>query len=69
MVADILMQRRWARISRQYIAEYWKGADACDAMKAVVKMRNNNRHRDVGNGNVKAMRHRCEMAATAAMNG
>ena len=52
-VADIRMQRRWARVSRQYMAEYWKGADACDAMQAVAKMRNNNKHRDAGNRNVK----------------
>ena len=64
-VADIQMQRRWARISRQYMAEYRKGADACDALKAVAKQRNTNRHRDVGNRNVKVRELEAQMAAAA----
>lgn len=67
-VADIQMQRRWARISRQYMAEYRKGADAYDAMKAVAKQRNTKRHRDVGrvpNRNVKVRELEEEMAAAA----
>ena len=66
-VADIQMQRRWARISRQYMAEYRKGADACDAMKAVAAMRTStNRHRDVGNRNAKVRHLEEEMAQQAA---
>lgn len=64
-VADILMQRRWTRVSRQYMAEYRKGADACDAMKAVAKQRNTNRHRDVGNRNMKVRQLEAEMVAAA----
>ena len=44
-VASVFKQRRWARISRQYMREYLKGADACEAVKRVAKKRSS-RHRD-----------------------
>ena len=44
-VASIFLQRRWARISRQYAREYLKGADACSAIKAVAAKRSS-RHLD-----------------------
>ena len=37
-VAPIYLQRRWARISRQYMIEYLKGVNACDAIKAVAAL-------------------------------
>ena len=45
-VASIYKQRRWARISRQYMCEYRKGANACDAIK-LVALKRSSRHRDV----------------------
>jgi hypothetical protein len=47
-VAPLYLQRRWARISRQYMCEYRKGSDACDAIKAVTEQRTkaHARHRD-----------------------
>lgn len=47
-VAPILLQRRWARISRQYMAAYRSGADGCEAIRA-VKAQRTKRHRDVNN--------------------
>ena len=44
-VATLLKQRRWARVSRRYMAEYRKGKDACAAVKAVQLM-SSKRHRD-----------------------
>ena len=44
-VAPLFLQRRWARISWQYMLQYWKGADACEAIKAVACERSK-RHRD-----------------------
>jgi hypothetical protein len=38
-VASIYLQRRWARISRQYAREYLKGSDASEAIKAVAMKR------------------------------
>ena len=67
-VADILMQRKWARISRQYMAEYRKGADASEAMKAVALQRNTNRRRDVGNRNAKVRLLEAEMDAAAGLS-
>ena len=47
-VSPLYLQRRWARISRQYMREYRKGADACDAIRAVTEQRTkaHARHRD-----------------------
>ena len=45
-VASIYKQRRWARISRQYMHEYLKGANACAAIK-LVALKRSSRHRDV----------------------
>jgi hypothetical protein len=44
-VAPIYLQRRWARISRQFMHEYLKGAKACEAIQLVARMRST-RHRD-----------------------
>ena len=38
-VNPLYLQRRWARISRQYMHEYRKGADACEAIRAVTAQR------------------------------
>jgi hypothetical protein len=61
-VAPVLLQRRWARISRQYMLEYRKGLNACDAIKAVKCMRSK-RHRDVSDARSRPME-----AAMAAMS-
>jgi hypothetical protein len=45
-VAPILLQRRWARISRQFMAEYLKGANGADAIVQVNAQRTSARHRD-----------------------
>ena len=50
---------------RSHRATERKGADACDAMKAVAKQRNTNRHRDVGNRNMKVRQLKAEMVAAA----
>lgn len=47
-VSPLYLQRRWARISRQYMHEYRKGANACEALSAVTAQRTqgHKRHRD-----------------------
>ena len=45
-VMPLFLQRRWARISRQYMRVYLQGADACEAIELVRGMRTNGRHRD-----------------------
>ena len=45
-VMPLFLQRRWARISRQYMRVYLRGADACEAIKLVREMRTDGRHRD-----------------------
>ena len=47
-VSPLYLQRRWARISRQYMAEYRKGVNGCDAIRAVTGLRTklHARHRD-----------------------
>ena len=62
-VAPILLQRRWARISRQYMAAYRSGADGCEAIRA-VKAQRTKRHRDVNDP-----RARRTEAAMDAMTG
>ena len=64
-VVPIHLQRRWARISRQYMKEYRKGADGSDAIQA-VKLQRTTRHRDTSDA-----RHRSTEAALAhvAMQG
>ena len=44
-VASVYLQRRWARISRQFMREYRKGANACEAIAQVAAKRSS-RHRD-----------------------
>lgn len=61
-VAPLFLQRRWARISRQYMFQYWKGACACDAVKAVAAQRSK-RHRDTSDGRLRKVE--AEMAAQA----
>lgn len=48
-VVPVLLQRRHARISWQYAAEYLLGADACDAMKHVKSKR----HHDTGDARMR----------------
>ena len=36
-VAPLFLQRRWARITCQYMSKYMKGAAACDAIDACSK--------------------------------
>lgn len=49
-VAPLHLQRRWARISRRYMREYLKGADGCEAIRAVKK---HARHRDTSDPRVR----------------
>jgi hypothetical protein len=44
-VSPLYLQRRWARISRQFGIEYLKGADVCEVMGLVAQKRSS-RHRD-----------------------
>ena len=60
--APIYLQRRWARISRQYMHEFWKGADACTAIKAVAAKRSK-RHHDTSDSRSRVVE--AEMAARA----
>ena len=62
-VAPLYLQRRWARISRQYMAEYRKGADGCAAIQAVKALRSK-RHRDTSDP-----RSRQVEAEMAALSG
>ena len=61
-VSPLYLQRRWARISRRYMIEYRKGANACDAIKA-VKGQSSKRHRDTNDA-----RSRPIEAAMAALS-
>jgi hypothetical protein len=45
-VAPLFLQRRWARISRQFMAEYSRGANGADAITGVNSVRTSKRHRD-----------------------
>ena len=47
-VAPLYLQRRWARISRQYMHEYRKGGDVHEAILRVTEQRTkaHARHRD-----------------------
>ena len=58
-VAPLFLQRRWARISRRYMQEYLKGADGCEAIRAV---KTHARHRDTSDPRVRHVE-----AALAAM--
>ena len=62
-VAPLYLQRRWARISRQYMAEYRKGLDGCAAIQAVKALRSK-RHRDTSDP-----RSRQVEAEMAALSG
>ena len=46
-VSPLYKQRRWARISRQYMAEYRKG-ESGDAVVRAVNAQRSKRHRDTG---------------------
>ena len=56
-VNPLYLQRRWARISRQYMHEYRKGADACEAIRAVTAQRTSPhlRHRDTSDPRCRRM--------------
>ena len=62
-VMPLYLQRRWARITRQYIETYWKGADAVEAKKLVLAMRTEGRHRDTSDPRM--IKVEAEMAAAA----
>ena len=64
-VAPLYLQRRWARISRQYMHEYRKGADAHEAILRVTEQRTkaHARHRDTSDS-----RSRQQEAAMAALS-
>ena len=64
-VAPLFLQLRWARISRAFMAEYRKGVDACDAIKAVKGQRGSKRHRDPNDSRSKNV----EAAAAALAMG
>ena len=57
-------QRRFARVSRQYMHEYRKGANACDAIRNVSSQRTQKRHRDTSDS-----RSRQLEASMAALSG
>ena len=59
LLASVLKQRRWARISWQYFYEYSLGADATDATKAVKSKR----HHDTGDARMR--KKEAAMAAAA----
>ena len=48
-VSPLFLQRRWARISRQFMAEYRKGANGAEAIQGVKNQRSSKRHRDPNN--------------------
>jgi len=62
-VSPIFKQRRWARISWQYMAEYRKRLDCNEAVRAVAAQRSS-RHRDMNDA-----RARPAEAAMAAYAG
>ena len=62
-VMPLHAQRRWARISRQYMHEYRKGKDACEAIKTVTEQRRSKRHRDCGDSRMRSVE--AAMAAKA----
>ena len=65
-VSPLYLQRRWARISRQYMHEYRKGADASEAIRAVTSQRTkpHARHRDTSDS--RCRRVEAQMAALSA---
>ena len=65
-VAPLYLQRRWASISRQYMHEYRKGADACEAIRAVTEQRTkpHARHRDTSDS--RCRKQEAEMAALSS---
>lgn len=61
-VAPLFKQRRWARISCQFMREYWKSADAWGAIKAVASQRSK-RHRDTSD--IRSRKVEAKLAAAA----
>lgn len=62
-VAPLFKQRRWARVSRQYMIEYGKGQDANKAIQMVKSMRTSKRHRDTNDSRSRQVE--AQMAARA----
>ena len=64
-VCPLHLQRRWARISRQYMREYRKGADACEAIRAVTEQRTKAHapHRDTSDS--RCRQQEAQMAASS----
>lgn len=65
-VMPLYLQRRWARITRQYMQVYLKGANACQAINLVSAMRTDGRHRDTSDPRMR--KSEAEMAAAATSN-
>ena len=67
-VSPLYLQRRWARISRQYMHEYRKGLDACEAIRRVTEQRTKPqaRHRDT-NDSRSRQQEACMAALSAGM--
>ena len=63
-VAPLFLQRRWARISRQFMAAYRREANGADAIKSVKSQRTSKRHRDPNDKRSKQVE--AQMACTSA---
>ena len=64
-VSPLFLQRRWARISRQYMQQYRKGKDAGEAIRIVTGQRSkaHARHRDTSDSRSRQLE--AQMAALA----
>ena len=65
-VAPIFKQRRWARISRQYMIEYGKG-NSGDAVVRAVDAQRSARHRDTSDPRQRQAEARAEELAFAGL--
>ena len=65
-VCPLFLQRRHARISRQFMAQYRQGANASDAIKSVHSQRTSKRHRDPNE--IRSRQVEARMAALANSN-
>ena len=64
-VMPLFLQRRWARISRRFMAEYRKGVGACDAIRAVKNQSGSKRHRDPNDSRSRQVEARMSAMATS----
>lgn len=65
-VSPLFKQRRWARISWQYVIEYRKGETGSAVVRASAAQRST-RHRDTSDGRARQAEAAMEVAAFAAM--